>query len=151
MDIVHLRRKGWSEAEVAHALRAMEMAERKRHPWLKGLEHAILWTVILALTSFSVGAALALLPVIVLASPAIVVPMAFLMGTVLGLLLVHALWALKPARHHHLAGTIVLILACTGLVTLLLPENVNPLLVSLPMAAGIIVPYAVHWRHHGSA
>lgn len=157
MDIAYLRRKGWSEGEIRHALQVFKQAQLRKHPWINHAEHALLWALLLGLLSGAVGASVALLPLIVLGTPAYVIPVSFLIGSMLGLLLVHALRDLQPAPHRHLAGFSILSLACAGIVTVVLVlleqrlGGVSPWFVSLPLIIGMAVPYAAHWRDHGPA
>jgi len=150
MNVEHLKRSGWSNSEIEHVLKVFTVASRntkKRH-----MEKVAFWMLIALLTSGAFGTAIMLLPFVIFSSVAYTIPIVFLLGVCKGLFLVHALHDLKMEHTHQHVGLVVLVLTTVLLITFSLHVlearfgETHAFAVALPLAAGILVPYFIHWR-----
>ncbi len=150
-----LKRKGWSDEEIQSTKKILHRAEKNTK--MKLLEHAIFWTVIIVLSAGGVAFTIQLLPLVALASPVFSLPLGFVVGAIIGLLLVHVIHDLRLNRNHHHVGTIVLVVAtmALSLFILLAAKSVTELKpgvawsFALFFGLGVLIPYIVHWRVFG--
>lgn len=153
-----MRKKGWSEEEISHLKRILSRVRKSKRPRIRLLEHAGFWIVVLLLAVGALGFVLQVLPFIILATPALNIPMLFLVGACLGLLLVHVVHDLRLGNtHHHLGAALMVVIAAallwvvlraveTRLAVLDASLAFHPWIMVLPIVAGMILPYVVHWR-----
>ncbi|MDD9954484.1 MAG: hypothetical protein OXR66_09215 [Candidatus Woesearchaeota archaeon] len=150
MNVARLKKKGWSNSEIEHVLKVFTVAAR--HKGKRRMEKVAFWVLIALLTSGMIGAALMLLPFIVFSILAYTIPIVFLLGTCMGLFLVHAVHDLKMEHKHQHVGLVVLVLTTVVLVSFSLHVlqarfgETHTFAVALPLVLGILVPYFVHWR-----
>src|SRR4051812_2013824 len=98
MDLLHLKQRGWSLKEIAHAQR---IVAARAH-----ISAEIHYCIALLLLAFgSVCFALLLFPFLLLADIKAIVPVMLLLGLCTGWMYAHILWTLD---RHHLLGIIVL-------------------------------------------
>jgi hypothetical protein len=124
-------------------------------------ERTLLWILTACIVASSIGIGSFLLPIMLFAQP-LVIPVSFLLGLCVGLLMTYSLLSLRIERKHHLRAYIFL--ACSALIITLLSvytaerrveifsgSSNTAFAVGLPFVAGIILPYALEGRLHGSA
>lgn len=148
MNLERLRKRGWSEEEIGHVSRFFAEAELRHPP-----HHGLFWLLVLVLMTSAVAIAMELVPIIVLASPQVSMPLMFAVGACLGLLFVHALHDLRHELAHQHLGMLLLALFSLLFTTLILSRlqgrlagggSVLPL--SLAFVLGLAIPYLAHWR-----
>ena len=150
MNITRLRKKGWSNDEIAHLQKTLKIAEEHKHPQIKMLEHLSFWVLILVLSCGAVATTLSLLPILVLGTR-FAVPLVLLLGACMGLFLVHVLYDLRLARRHQHFGMSVLLITSLFTITALLRTlslgmESSALPIALLFASGMLIPYLVSWR-----
>jgi hypothetical protein len=154
MNVTHLRAKGWSEAEIADA-RAIFLRAQQAHPRLRMLEHATFWMLLCTLAAGTIIVTVELVPVLVLATLPVALPIVALLGSCMGLLLVHAMHDLRLERAHQHTGVALLVIASIVSVTavlesmqerLFLVQHAPPIVYATAFAAGLVLPYLAHWR-----
>lgn len=163
MDVHHLKRKGWSAAELDHAASIMEKAETAKHPHVKASEHAHLWILVLIASLASAGFSTLLFPLLLFGSRIMGLLLMALAGAGVGLLYTHALRSLRISHAHHLAGFIVLAtlsLLSTTLVIASLQQRFmvvpgtqqgGAILFAIALTLGLTAPYALDRRLHEPA
>lgn len=160
MNIHHLREKGWSEEEILHAVHLFAQAEKRKHPTTRLLEHSSFLTLSVLMTVGAIALSLLAFPLFLMGTIMVGIPFTAMLGACLGLLFIHALWDLKPKKHHHLFGASIIVAVCFLTITLLInilgekilmatgEKAVSGWIVASALCAGIITPYIAGWRHH---
>jgi hypothetical protein len=157
MDVEHLRSKGWTPAEIAHAIRIA-----KAHP-VTAHEQGHLWLLVLLLGTGSIGVGLALAPIGAFLPAWFGAVAGALLGILFGSTLSHSLGSLRIVQAHHVRATLILaamsfLLLTTTLWVVLerlsaLPfaHTQSPLFIAVPYVLGLLLPYVIDRRLHGSA
>lgn len=161
LDAERLHKKGWTSGEIEDAKGIFEKAETVKHPEVRFAEHVRLWSIVVAMLAGTVGASIALLPVLLFAHPVISTAITLLLGILYGLLLaavLDTLTAQHTHRHHAVSwlvmGSIIVVTICVALLERRY-EGIagawypNPLLLALVFTAAMIIPYLGHRRLHG--
>jgi len=155
MNIDHLRKKGWSQKEVSHLQAFMDKKETRIH------DHIALWVLLLLLLLGAVGAAFGILPILLFLPAIVGTPFVLLLGVCYGLLLVHALRSLAIHSKHHVTGVSLLVIGILAVMTITLgslslrfqitPLQQNPILIGVVFIIGLLLPYLLERRLHGSS
>ncbi|HIH24477.1 TPA: hypothetical protein HA251_05565 [Candidatus Woesearchaeota archaeon] len=161
LDAERLRKKGWTPGEIEKAKGIFEKAETAKHPEVRFAEHVRLWTIVVAMLAGSVGASIALFPVLLFAHPIISTAITLLLGILYGLLLaavLDTLTAHHTHRHHAMSwlvmGSVITVTICIALLERRY-EGIadawypNPLLLAFVFTAAMTIPYLGHRRLHG--
>jgi len=163
MDAKRLRKKGWSEQEIAHAKRILDDAETKKHPEIAFGEHLRLWLLIAILLVGALGVTIAVLPVLLFIDPLPALGVLLVLGGCFGALLGASLASLRIHHKHHHHGVSVLVFLLVVVVTLgfaLLEQRyrmvpgarmLDPVLAGVFFACGFVLPYIIDRRLHGPA
>ncbi len=151
----HLRKKGWSEEEIAHATGILRKAEAKKHPSLKKLDKLVFWLMLfLVLLGIYLMTTFLLPMLIIIPSDGILLLIA-LLGAALGVLFVSSSFALEHQWHHHVLNiitipliTIIGFVAVTNKATTLSQEIARPVihnayLVGVVFSACFLLPYII--------
>ena len=160
MNSKHLRAKGWSEGEIEHAKRVFAHAEAHRHQHYALLEEASFWLLILLVFLMTLGVSLFLLPVLLFMHPVVIIVLSLVVGACVGFLVVAAMASLGVERRRHQLGMSVLVISALALMTILvsvllprfrlIAQPGNALLLSVPFLVGLVLPYVLDRRLHGS-
>ncbi|MBR9692855.1 hypothetical protein GOV07_02880 [Candidatus Woesearchaeota archaeon] len=145
-----LRAKGWSETEIKHAQRALNRAEKKKHPVYKFLEVAVFWALLfltaigIFLTSIVITPLLIVLPQWLIIT--ILVILGLCLGSLFAILIPDIEWL---ERKHHIFNFIfltVLSIFNIWLITRVLANIpfVNPFLLGGAFALALLTPYIFH-------
>lgn len=163
LNAERLRKKGWSDREIAHAEGIFARAEAVKHPEMRFSEHVRLWTLFAIMLVGTVAASIALLPVLLFLHPLVSTLVVLVLGGVYGLLLTATLdtLALHHSHHHHGMSWLVIGAVVSLTVGFALIEKryegmtgawyPHPLLLALVFTTAMLVPYLEHRRLHGSA
>jgi len=159
MQIAHLKKKGWSTKEVKQLRRILSNAEKQQTMTHKIVHHFTFWLLLSVLACVALGFVLILLPFLALSNYGFAIPTLFLLAVCLGLLLVHSVRELRlEGKHQHLGVGVFFLVSITATFVVLrifqdpigLPAFA-PLLYTLTLVCGVLLPYVVHWRiEHGS-
>jgi len=136
----------------------MMAAEEKKRPGVRASEHIALVLLLLLGLVGAVAMLFFLLPFLFLGDIVISVAVLLLAGLLLGLLLVAALKSLRIHPQHHVAGMSLLFIISSGFSVVIIgllqrgiPGAYNPVLLACSLSFGIIIPYLLERRLHGTA
>jgi len=81
-----LRKKGWSEEEITHALRAIDDASKEKSRWTRFLDQIIYWVFLIVTILGNFIVAVWLVPVMLVANPMYLYPIMVIVGLTFGFL-----------------------------------------------------------------
>lgn len=105
-----LKQKGWSEAEIKHAMYHLNLAEKTKHPLVRFTESSTYWLFFLSLLVCVGAVATLVFPVLHVLPYSVSLVIAGILGSIFGMLFSHVLHDIEDlARAHHALIMVALI------------------------------------------
>jgi hypothetical protein len=143
-----LERKGWSKAEIDHAVSHMDESRKNRSLKTRVFEESIYWLNIFILAASNVAISWFLFPFLSQLPRSLSLSIAAVLGVLWGVLighLGHEVARLEPQRHSLVLFTAALTVAFTALAV-----GSYSVVLSVVFSGTFVVYYSYLWWHHAS-
>ena len=134
-----LHEKGWNSLEIEHAMYHMDIAEQRKHPFVKFTDSSTYWLLLLAVGVSILALSELLFPFLAALPMSISVVTVAIIGLIEGVLFGHVLTDLDNLTHTHHFFTIVFAVA----VTLALAWKY--MLFAIIFIVAFCLQYLYHW------
>jgi hypothetical protein len=141
-----LQNKGWTQAEIDHAVHHMGEAEKMRTPRSRAFEEAVYWLNIFILAASNVAISWFLFPFLSQLPRSLSLSIAAMLGILWGVLighLCHEVARLEAHRHSLVLFTAALTVAFTAIAV-----GSYSVILSIVFSGTFVVYYSYLWWHH---
>jgi len=134
-----LHDKGWTSAEIEHAMYHMNLAEQRKHPFVKFTESSTYWLLMLAVGVTILAFSELMFPFLAALPMSISVVTVAIIGLMVGVLFGHVLHDLDNLTHNHHYFT----LAFAAVLTIVLAWKY--ILFAIIFVVAFSLQYVYHW------
>lgn len=155
--IRRLEKKGWEKKEISKAVGIIHNAKQLKTPESRFLEKRVYWILLFAIVAANFAISVALIPVLMALSGAMLYLIIIMLGIVFGLLFELVIRGIEhlEKRHHILLAILIPLIALANVFviskisndlagTLQLTNFQNPVLISITYAASFVLPYIIY-------
>ena len=131
--------KGWTSAEIEHAMYHMNVAEQRKHPFVKFTESSTYWIVLFAIGVFMYAFTIFLFPFFTILPLSVSLTLDAVVGLIAGILFGYMLHSIDELTHKHHAFVMLFTIVLT------LAAGWQYKLYAIVLAAGFCVQYIYYW------
>lgn len=138
-----LQQKGWTSAEIEHAMLHLDLAEQKKHPFVKFTDKSVYWLFLFALVLGIVGLTEFVFPLVAILPGSLGWIILLPLGAVFGALFAHVLHGMDHLHDAHHTIVLFVTIAATILSSWVVLGEQR--LFGLMFALTFVAFYGYHW------
>lgn len=146
--------KGWEQHHIDHTLHILYKAQKNKHPYLKLLDEALVWGILLIVLFANIVLSIALIPVVIAMPSTVSLLVTFFFGLCFGALVDLVARDIDALTHHHFIA-VGIFLPIVSVISILITsktaqiiaqvikpiDSFNPLLLSLVYIVSFTSPH----------